>query len=49
MRGGVTYLLQQLKAFGNDVPKAPATSGGIPPFAETQKYVRNITQSIGLA
>ena len=59
VRGGVTYLLQQLKAFENDVPKALAAYnagpgnvqkyGGIPPFAETQKYVRNITQSIGLA
>ncbi|MBO9540474.1 lytic transglycosylase domain-containing protein [bacterium] len=59
VRGGVTYLMQQLKAFGNDVPKALAAYnagpgnvqkyGGIPPFAETQKYVQNITRSVGLA
>lgn len=59
VRGGVTYLMQQLKAFGNDVPKALAAYnagpgnvqkyGGVPPFAETQKYVQNITRSVGLA
>lgn len=59
VRGGVKYLLQQLKAFDNDIPKALAAYnagpgnvqkyGGIPPFAETRQYVSNITQSIGLA
>lgn len=58
VRGGVKYLLQQLKTFGNDIPKALAAYnagpgnvqkyGGIPPFAETQDYVRNITKTIGL-
>lgn len=59
VRGGVKYLLQQLKTFGNDIPKALAAYnagpgnvrkyGGVPPFSETQKYVKNITQTIGLA
>lgn len=59
VRGGVKYLLQQLKTFGNDIPKALAAYnagpgnvqkyGGIPPFTETQNYVRNITKTIGLA
>jgi hypothetical protein len=59
VRGGVKYLMQQLKAFDNDIPKALAAYnagpgnvqkyGGIPPFAETRNYVKNITQSIGLA
>ena len=59
VRGGVKYLLQQLKAFDNDIPKALAAYnagpgnvqkyGGIPPFAETRNYVAKITQNIGLA
>ncbi len=59
VRGGVKYLMQQLKAFDNDIPKALAAYnagpgnvqkyGGIPPFAETRNYVAKITQSIGLA
>lgn len=59
VRGGVKYLLQQLKAFDNDIPKALAAYnagpgnvqkyGGIPPFAETRNYVAKITRSVGLA
>jgi len=59
VRGGVKYLLQQLKAFGNDIPKALAAYnagpgnvrkyGGIPPFSETQNYVKKITADLGLA
>jgi hypothetical protein len=59
VRGGVKYLMQQLKAFDNDIPKALAAYnagpgnvqkyGGIPPFAETRNYVAKITQSIGMA
>jgi murein DD-endopeptidase MepM/ murein hydrolase activator NlpD len=59
VRGGVKYLLQQLKAFGNDIPKALAAYnagpgnvqkyGGIPPFSETQNYVKNISATLGLA
>ncbi|MNW99290.1 Murein DD-endopeptidase MepM [compost metagenome] len=59
VRGGVKYLMQQLKAFDNDIPKALAAYnagpgnvqkyGGIPPFAETRNYVAKITQNIGLA
>jgi len=59
VKGGVTYLLQQLKAFDNDIPKALAAYnagpgnvqkyGGVPPFAETRNYVATITQNIGLA
>ncbi len=59
VRGGVKYLMQQLKAFDNDIPKALAAYnagpgnvqkyGGIPPFAETRNYVAKISESIGLA
>ncbi len=59
VKGGVKYLMQQLKAFDNDIPKALAAYnagpgnvqkyGGIPPFAETRNYVAKITQSIGMA
>ena len=59
VRGGVKYLMQQLKAFDNDIPKALAAYnagpgnvqkyGCIPPFAETRNYVAKISESIGLA
>ncbi len=50
INGGAKYLAQQLKTFGGDVAKALAAYnagpgavqrfGGIPPYAETQNYVR---------
>jgi soluble lytic murein transglycosylase-like protein len=50
--GGAKYLAQQLKAFGGDVTKALAAYnagpgavqryGGVPPYAETQDYVRKV-------
>jgi len=50
INGGAKYLKQQLDAFGGDVAKALAAYnagpgavqrfGGIPPYAETQNYVR---------
>lgn len=52
--GGVRYLKQQLKAQGGNIPLALASynagpgavakHGGIPPYAETQEYVKNITE-----
>jgi len=49
---GAKYLSQQLKAFGGDVRKALAAYnagpgavqryGGVPPYAETQNYVRAV-------
>jgi len=57
LRGGATYLAQQLKAFGGDPRKALAAYnagpgavskyGGIPPYRETQNYVRKIMGSLG--
>ena len=50
INGGAKYLKQQLETFGGDVAKALAAYnagpgavqrfGGIPPYAETQNYVR---------
>jgi soluble lytic murein transglycosylase-like protein len=51
LHGGARYLAQQYRAFGNwplalaaynAGPDAVRTHGGIPPFAETQDYVRVI-------
>jgi soluble lytic murein transglycosylase-like protein len=52
IEGGARYLKQQLDAFGGDVPKALAAYnagpgavkryGGVPPYAETQNYVRQV-------
>lgn len=51
--GGAKYLAQQLARFGGDErlalaaynagPGAVAKFGGVPPYAETQKYVTNVT------
>jgi soluble lytic murein transglycosylase-like protein len=50
--GGAKYLREQLDRFGGDVSKALAAYnagpgaverfGGIPPYAETQEYVRRV-------
>src|SRR5215210_39189 len=52
LEGGAKYLKQQLDAFGGDVTKALAAYnagpgavqryGGVPPYAETQNYVRKV-------
>lgn len=52
IEGGAKYLKQQLDTFGGDVEKALAAynagpgavkkHGGIPPYAETQNYVRKV-------
>ena len=52
IEGGAKYLKQQLDAFGGDIAKALAAynagpgavqkHGGIPPYAETQNYVRKV-------
>jgi soluble lytic murein transglycosylase-like protein len=53
--GGAKYLRQQLDAFGGDVTKALAAynagpgavqrHGGVPPYAETQHYVRVVQEN----
>jgi soluble lytic murein transglycosylase-like protein len=55
LNGGAKYLKQQLDAFGGDTTKALAAYnagpgavkrfGGIPPYAETQNYVRIVQQN----
>jgi hypothetical protein len=55
--GGAKYLKQQLHTFGGSVPKALAAYnagpgavqkyGGIPPYAETQNYVKTILANAG--
>lgn len=55
--GGARYLRQQLDHFGGDYKKALAAYnagpgavekyGGVPPFAETQNYVKNIMAKAG--
>lgn len=56
IRGGVRYLAQQLKTFGTPELAAAAYNagpgnvrkyGGVPPFAETQGYVRKIAGGAG--
>jgi soluble lytic murein transglycosylase-like protein len=53
IQGGAKYLKQQLDRFGGDVSKALAAYNagpgavqkynGVPPYAETQNYVKNVT------
>lgn len=55
--GGVRYLKQQLETFGGDISKALAAYNagagavkkynGIPPYKETQNYVKSIMSSLG--
>ena len=55
IEGGVKYLAQQLQRFGGNVslalaaynagPNAVAKYGNIPPYAETQNYVRKILKN----
>ncbi|WP_133065293.1 transglycosylase SLT domain-containing protein [Virgibacillus profundi] len=54
--GGTKYIAQQLKAFGGDLNKALAAYnagagnvrkyGGIPPFEETQNYVKKVNSNL---
>lgn len=57
--GGVAYLSQMLKRFEGDLPRALAAYnagpeavnryGGVPPYAETQAYVRAILGRLAIA
>jgi soluble lytic murein transglycosylase-like protein len=57
IEGGALYLSQMLRRFEGDVPRALAAYnagpeavqryGGIPPYAETQAYVRAILGRLG--
>ena len=59
IEGGARYLRQQLDRFGGDASKALAAYnagpgaverfGGVPPYAETQAYVRNVLGYAGAA
>ena len=52
--GGAKYLAQQLQTFGGDVTKTLAAYnagpgavqkyGGVPPYAETQAYVKRVLE-----
>lgn len=54
--GGTKYLADQLKAFGGDIKMALAAYnagpgnvrkyGGIPPFKETQNYIKRVTNTL---
>lgn len=58
VEGGVSYLAQLLRRFEGDLPKTLAAYnagpeavdryGGVPPFAETQAYVRGVLARIPL-
>lgn len=58
LNGGAAYLAGLLKSYGGSVPLALAAYnagpgavsqwGGIPPYAETRAYVRNVMQMAGL-
>ena len=55
IEGGTHYLREMLDMFGGDVPKALAAYdagpqavknyGGVPPYRETQDYVRKIMKN----
>jgi soluble lytic murein transglycosylase-like protein len=56
--GGAAYLAQQIRRFGdlrlalaayNAGPQAVDRFGDVPPYAETQAYVRNILKRLGAA
>jgi soluble lytic murein transglycosylase-like protein len=57
IEGGAIYLSQMLRRFEGDVPRALAAYnagpeavqryGGVPPYAETQAYVRAILGRLG--